>query len=333
MQTGTGFAIGFEQSKIYIFTGGSNRGSGTSISLNNWHHYVATYNGTNVKTYLDGSLAETITTLTGMAAGNLKLFDAPYGSWAHYQGRLDQLRVYYNAVTDSDVADLYAETTADNNDTALGGAPVSIIDANPNAGFSVIKYTGKGGVQKIPHGLNSAPEFIIIKKITGSQNWNVGHEAIGWTKYLEINTNAPGTETTVWNDTAPNSTVVTLGGSNNTNASGHEYVMYCWHSVTGYSKIGTYTGTNPNTSTNNSIVTGFQPDFLIVKSTSSGNSWNTYDSSRSAKGLYPNSSTTEINAGHMRFDSNGFTMLTDNHNYYPNGGTAATMVYMAIKIN
>ena len=109
--------------------------------------------------------------------------------------------------------------------------------------------------------------------------------------------------------------------------------MYCWHSVTGYSKIGTYTGTNPNTSTNNSIVTGFQPDFLIVKSTSSGNSWNTYDSSRSAKGLYPNSSTTEINAGHMRFDSNGFTMLTDNHNYYPNGGTAATMVYMAIKIN
>jgi hypothetical protein len=333
LQTGTGFAIGFEQNKIYIFTGGSNRGSGTSISLNTWHHYVATYNGTNVKTYLNGSLAETITTLTGMSAGNLKLFDSPYGSWAHYQGRLDQLRVYYSAVTDSTVADLYAETTSDNNDTALGGSPVSIIDANPNAGFSVIKYSGKGGVQKIPHGLNSAPEFIIIKKITGSQNWNVGHEGIGWTKYLEINTNAPGTETTVWNNTAPDSTVVTLGGSNNTNASGHEYVMYCWHSVTGYSKIGTYTGTNPYVSTNNSIVTGFQPDFLIVKSTSSGNSWNVYDSPRSAKGLYAQLSNSEINAGHMQFDSNGFTMLTDNHNYYPNGGTAATMVYMAIKIN
>jgi len=109
--------------------------------------------------------------------------------------------------------------------------------------------------------------------------------------------------------------------------------MYCWHSVTGYSKIGTYTGTNPATSTNNSIVTGFQPDFLIVKSTSSGNSWNVYDSARSAKGLYPNLSNSEINAGHMQFDSNGFTMLTDNHNYYPNGGTPATMVYMAIKIN
>ena len=306
--------------------------SNSALSNNQWYHIAVNFRSGATDLYINGVKQTT----GGTASDYLTADQNTIGSrrsGEFFDGMIDQVRIYNGNFQQIQVDKLYAETTSQNNDLNLGGPPTSIIDANPNAGFSVVKYAGTGGVQKIPHGLNSAPEFIIIKKITGSQNWNVGHEGIGWTKYLEINTNAPGTETTVWNNTAPNSTVVTLGGSNNTNASGHEYVMYCWHSVTGYSKIGTYTGTNPAVSTNNSIVTGFEPDFLIVKSTSSGNSWNVYDSPRSAKGLYAQLSNTEINAGHMQFDSNGFTMLTDNHNYYPGGGTPATMVYMAIKIN
>jgi len=228
---------------------------------------------------------------------------------------------------------------ADDNEPTINtdGSINSIVSANPNAGFSIVRYDGtQAAGATVGHGLSSAPELIMVKRLDYGEDWIVYHHSLGNNKTVHLNNTDGSATDAAFNNTTPTSSVFTLSNcasGNCINSNNGSYIAYCFHSVTGYSKIGTYQGTNPAVSTTNSITTGFQPDFLLVKLDADGNSWNIYDSARSAKGLYPNTSATEINAGHMQFDSNGFTMLTDNHNYYPSGGTARTMIYMAIKIN
>jgi hypothetical protein len=339
LQTGTGFAIGTEMSKIYIFTGGSNRGSGTSISANTWYHYAATYDGTSLKTYLNGSLAETITTLTGMSAGNLKLFDPPYAGWNHYAGRLDQLRVYSVGLSSTQITALYNESASDNDtvefpDGLPNGSLASLVSANANAGFSIVKYDGTGSVQKIPHGLSSAPTFIIAKRLNSAQNWMVGHTSIGFTKYLELNdTRAEDTATTAWNDTAPTATTVTLGTSSLGNGSGDDYIMYCFHDVTGYSKFGSYTGDGTTTKT---ITTGFQPDFVLIKVTDGVDNWVILDSVRGgSKNIKPNDFAAEATESgtNVEFISTGFKLIGSGPGLGQTNGNGNDYIYMAFKIN
>ena len=107
--------VGLESNKIWLFTAGSNRGSGTSVSLNTWTHYAVTFDGSsgtnNFITYLNGSLAENITqTPPTFSAGDVKLLWNVYGSWGPFQGRLDQLRIYPTVLTATQVNALYTET-------------------------------------------------------------------------------------------------------------------------------------------------------------------------------------------------------------------------------
>ena len=56
------------------------------------------------------------------------------------------------------------------------------------------------------------------------------------------------------------------------------YIAYCFHSVTGYSKIGSYTG---NGSANHAITgLGFEPAFLLIKRTNSAHDWVITDNTR-----------------------------------------------------
>jgi len=175
--------------------------------------------------------------------------------------------------------------------------------------------------------------MIILKKISNTQNWNTGADGIGWTKYFDgPNTaNVAGTETTVWNDTAPTSTVVTLGGSNNTNANGENYIMYAWQSIAGFSKMGSYTG---NGSTQSITGLGFQPSWLLIKNVDSARGWQMFDSSRGANQLlFANSNSAESSesAGTSlsSFDSDGFTVGSGNGV----NESGDTLLYMAFKNN
>ena len=183
-------------------------------------------------------------------------------------------------MSDIGVAALYAETVSDNDDLTLGAPKETIISANANAGFSIVKYEGNGvSGTKIPHGLSATPEMIILKNTTDVVNWFVWHKDLGGgDKLLELNTtSATKTTTTPWNSTVPSSTVFTVGTNNGSNGSGDNIIAYCFHSVSGYSKIGSYTGTG---STGNSVNVGFQPDFVMQKKTSGSGSWNIIDSLR-----------------------------------------------------
>jgi hypothetical protein len=82
------------------------------------------------------------------------------------------------------------------------------------------------------------------------------------------------------NVVVPSSTLVTLAGnSSDVNENGDDYIMYCFHSVPGYSKFGQYQGT---AYTDGAFInTGFKPAWIMVKSiTGAVDNWAIYDSAR-----------------------------------------------------
>ena len=207
------------------------------------------------------------------------------------------------------------------------GSIDSLVSANANAGFSIVKYTGTGSNLTVGHGLSSAPDFVIVKNLTSSSAWAVFHTTLGATKYLALNeSTAVATASNVWNDTAPTATTISVGTWGPVNTSANQHIAYCFHDVTGYSKISSYTG---NGGTLNVTGLGFQPDWVIIKETDGVDSWQVYDSVRGAgKVLYPNGNNAEYAGSELSsFDSDGFT-VTGNPN--ENG---KTYIYMAFKRN
>ena len=173
---------------------------------------------------------------------------------------------------------LAANGTASNTD----GSITSTVSANTTAGFSVIGYTGNAtSGATIGHGLGVAPAMVITKSRDNGtgRNWAVYHAALGPTKYLELdNTNLANVGSTRWNNTAPSSTVITLGSQQTTNDSGAAMIAYAFAEVEGFSKFGSYTG---NGSLDGPFVwCGFRPSFLMVKRTDVASDWFMLDNQR-----------------------------------------------------
>jgi|DEB0MinimDraft_6_1074348.scaffolds.fasta_scaffold03106_6 hypothetical protein len=175
-------------------------------------------------------------------------------------------------------------TTVSNTD----GTITSTVQANTTAGFSVITYTGTGSNGTIGHGLNSAPEYWVVKPLTNvsDNQWFVCHKGIndGASNYADyfIHWDTDGAKqdnALMWNDTVPTNSVISLGSKPGTNNNGGSFVCFAWHSVEGYSKFGSYTG---NGSADGAFVyTGFKPAYIMVKRTDSTGAWNIQDLKRS----------------------------------------------------
>lgn len=168
------------------------------------------------------------------------------------------------------------------------GSITSQVSANTTAGFSVVTWTGNFTAgATIGHGLGVAPSMILVFRIsTGGNDHSVYHSSVGATKSLFLNSTA-GTNTDVgyWNNTAPTSSVITLGQSNYTNPSSGTMVAYCWAEVAGYSKAFTYTG---NSSSDGAFVyLGFRPRYILHKNTASSQ-WMIWDTSRSPYNVLTN---------------------------------------------
>jgi len=129
--------------------------------------------------------------------------------------------------------------------TNTAGTISSQVSANTTSGFSVVTYTGNGTAGATwGHGLGVAPSFVIVKGRTNVDNWMTWHTSYGGGQYfIELNTtNALGSATNVWNNTVPNSSVVTVGTGGTVNTNTTTYVAYCFAQIAGYSAFGSYTG-------------------------------------------------------------------------------------------
>jgi len=199
--------------------------------------------------------------------------------------------------------------------TNTDGSITSTVSANTTAGFSVVTYTGTGANLTCGHGLGAVPKMIIIKDRDAVKNWIVYHEAVGNDRSLALNlTNAQTAVTDHWNYTTPTSSVFSLGPYSHVNASGDDYVAYCFADIEGYSKFGKWVGNGSTTDANRPFIyTGFRPAFVLWKDTNSATDWRMMDDKRNSYNvansrLFPNSSSAE-NTGYsavMDFLSNGF---------------------------
>jgi hypothetical protein len=197
------------------------------------------------------------------------------------------------------------------------GTITSTVSANTTAGFSVVTYTGNGtSGATIGHGLGVAPKFIIVKRRDSAEPWPVQGGVFGPPEVVIyfLNTTAsynyPAPQ--YWNDTAPTSSVFSVGNDSTVNASGGTYVAYLWNEIAGYSKTNFYDGNGSDEGI--FVYTGFRPRFVMVKSINeAGNSWFMFDSARSPsnvvnKYLLANSSGVDNTADVLDFVSNGFKM-------------------------
>jgi hypothetical protein len=201
--------------------------------------------------------------------------------------------------------------------TNTDGSITSSVRANPSAGFSIVTYTGTGSNATVGHGLGVAPSFIITKTRSGGAfngvvSWSTYHVAIGADGLLFLNgTNPKITTALYWNNTAPTSSVFSVGAGDSyaPGASGFSQVAYCFAPVAGYSSFGSYTG---NGSADGAFVyTGFRPRYAIFKSTTTATGWFIWDSATNSinvmtKYLAAHSSDAEGTYTGVDFLSNGF---------------------------
>jgi hypothetical protein len=213
--------------------------------------------------------------------------------------------------------------------TNTNGSITSTVSVNAAAGFSVIKATipNSGTSGTIGHGLGVTPAMYVVKYATTGGDWRVYHTSLGQGQYLVLNTNATAaSSTTVWNNTAPTSSVLSLGSNYLPDASNNNLAIYAWAQVAGFSQFGSYTG---NGSTDGPFIyTGFRPKFILLKRTDNPGDWWIQDTARSPYNtasdlLLPDSSATEYNTSGYELDinSNGFK-FRNSHASDNNSGSA-----------
>jgi hypothetical protein len=214
------------------------------------------------------------------------------------------------------------------NSTNTSGSITSTIRTNPQAGFSIVSYTGNGTAgATIGHGLGSSPKMMVVKsRSRAGDNWDVYHASIGATGRLYLNlTNATDTSIAPWSNTAPTSSVFSVGTAGDTNANTVTYIAYCFSEIEGYSKFGSYTG---NGSADGPFVwCGFRPRWVMVKMSSSTGDWYIFDTARDSfnatkLGLLPNSSQADgTYTGWGDVTSNGFKIRRTDAAWNTSGGT------------
>ena len=213
------------------------------------------------------------------------------------------------------------------------------MSVNTTSGFSIVTYTANNNTKgTVTHGLNSAPNLVIIKNRDTSPNgqWVIGQDQNGFTGQLYFNNGGPfGSNSGSFDNTAPTNAVVTVNTDNTVNEGTDGFVMYSFHNVEGFSKIGSYIGNN---STDGTFVhTGFRVAFLMLVRTSDSGSFQLLDNKRNTFNptdiyLYVPGSGTENDGStlspaiNVDFLSNGFKLRTTESVYNSNGGT---FLYMA----
>jgi len=240
-----------------------------------------------------------------------------------------------NANSVTHVAWNWLAGTAFSNDASA--TSVGTIDSsgqvNTTAGFSIIKYTGNGATgATVAHGLSSALQFYIIKNRDAGFSWTGYHEALGAGNYIQLDSTGAASSTSDWNSTAPTSSVFTVSGDEGRiNKSGTDYIAYCFHSVEGYSKVGSFVGNGNADGT--FVPLNFRASWILMKRSDGSENWLIYDTERDPhnvtdEALLPNStSASGGSANAMDILSNGFKLRATSGSLNASGGN---YIYLAI---
>ena len=218
-------------------------------------------------------------------------------------------------------------TTASN----TSGSTTTTVQANQDAGFSIVTYLSNGNVanQTLGHGLGVAPDVIISKRRGATADWLVYHKSLGVGSFLQLNEALPASTTNPPYKDNPTSTVFS---TQNQFQATDNFVSYCFAEKQGYSKFGSY---KSNASVDGPFIyTGFKPAMIIAHRSSNNNKqWLIKDNARNPSNevdfnLYPNSDSAETNTNvrhEIDFLSNGFKI----RDQYDLNQASGTFIYMA----
>ena len=213
-----------------------------------------------------------------------------------------------------------------------GGTPVSNTDGsvtsqvsvNNDLGFSIVTYTSVTGAGlKVGHGMDTTPDLVIWKRTDAAGDWFV-YSSLFDGDYIKLNTTDAAATGSSYSSLVSSTLISSFSGT-----AGHDFVAYCFASKEGFSKLGTYTGTSAS---GNSVTTGFEPAFVLIKNIDSSQGWIIWDNKRGGdKSLFPFSNTTEVSTTYdIDFDSNGFTVQSTND---PENKNTETIIYLAFAAN
>jgi hypothetical protein len=216
------------------------------------------------------------------------------------------------------------------------GTITSTVSANTTSGISICTYTGTGSAATVGHGLDSAPEMMIIKNRDTTNNWFVYTSSLGATKYLLLNTTAAeDTSGTTFNNVAPTSSVFSVGTWVGTNGSTNDMIAYCFAAIPSFSAMGSYLG---NGSADGPFVyTGFRPAFVMIKRSSAVNNWVIQDTSRSVYNVSQNNIYADSSGAEASYVSELTDILSNGFKQRETGismnGSGSTYIYMAFAEN
>ena len=152
------------------------------------------------------------------------------------------------------------------------------------SGLDIVSWTGNITGRTISHNLSAVTKWIMTfcsdtAKARTCYHHKMDADPDNAGIFME-QTAAPVTSTAVYfNNTAPTTSVFSVGASTNVNNDGSPMFAYVWSEVQGFSKFGSYTGNGNADGT--FVYTGFRPAMIIFKqSSASGEKWYMFDSKR-----------------------------------------------------
>jgi hypothetical protein len=155
-----------------------------------------------------------------------------------------------------------------------------------------------------------------VRNRDAGNDWNVyadGTDASPASGSLRLDSGAGfNSDATVWNG-VPSSTVINLGTSDETNKLNDAFVAFCFRSVPGVSKIGTYVGNGSGSGTADGpyVSCGFRPVLVFQKwvtgGSLSGENWLAKDTARQPL----NENRTDISPSSAGAESTGATHGVD----------------------
>ena len=196
--------------------------------------------------------------------------------------------------------------------------------------FDVVAYTGTGANRTISHNLGAVPELMIVKKRSAADNWVV--YAGDATDYLILNAKDTTADlNTMWNDTAPTSSVFSLGTNDDVNGNTATFISYLFASLPGISKVGSYTGNGSSQTINCGFTTGAR--FVLIKRTDALENWHVFDTARGINAgddpaLRIDSEIAEFTSAAINPNSSGFEVVQSAS--CNNNVNAASYIYLAI---
>ena len=115
--------------------------------------------------------------------------------------------------------------------------------------------------------------------------------------------------TTIWDVSAMSSTVIGLGAANQSN-SANGMIAYCFRSVPGVCKIGSFIG-NGDSSDGPFVSTGFLPRWVLIKNYSADQNWLIWDTARSPYNQLNNNLFADLDSSESTSSTYGRDILAD----------------------